>query len=86
MTNPKCNSTPELGTVHRSIRGTEYIVTGFFDPAATETADEKITRLILLKAESSSIIEAPITFAAAQKKGVRYEWAADYSPLLPPQP
>jgi len=73
MTSPKCNSTPELGTVHRSIRGTEYIVTSSFNPAATETADEKITRLILLKAGSSSIIEAPISFAAAQKKGVQHE-------------
>ncbi len=73
MTNSKLNPTPQIGSIHRSIGGTEYIVTGFFNPAATETADEKITRLILLKAESSSIIEAPITFAAAQKKGVQYE-------------
>ena len=73
MTNSKCNSTPKIGTVHHSICGTEYIVTGSFNPAATETADEKITRLILLKAGFSCIIEAPITFAAAQKKGVQYE-------------
>ena len=73
MTNSKLNSTPEVGIIHRSIRGTEYIVTGSFNPAATETADEKITRLILLKAESSSIIEIPISFTAAQKKGVQHE-------------
>ena len=73
MTNSKCNFTSKLGTVHRSIHGTEYIVIGSFNPAATETADEKITRLILLKAGFSSIIEVPITFAAAQKKGVQHE-------------
>jgi len=73
MTNLKLNSTPEVGMIHRSIRGTEYIVTGSFNPAATETADEKITRLILLKAGFSSIIEVPITFVAAQKKGVQHE-------------
>lgn len=73
MTNSKLNPTPKIGSIHRSIRGTEYIVTGSFNPAATETADKKIARLILLKAGCSSIIEAPITFAAAQKKGVQYE-------------
>ena len=73
MTNSKLNFTPEVGSIHRSIRGTEYIVTGSFNPAATETAGKKITRFILLKSGSSSIIEAPISFAAAQKKGVQYE-------------
>lgn len=73
MANSKLNPTPKIGSIHRSISGTEYIVTGSFNTAATETADEKITRLILLKVESSSIIEASITFVAAQKKGVQYE-------------
>ena len=73
MTNSKLNPTPKIGSIHRSIGGTEYIVTGSFNTAATGTADEKITRLILLKAGFSSIIEAPIPFAAAQKKGVQYE-------------
>ncbi|MEA4942190.1 MAG: transposon-encoded TnpW family protein [Oscillibacter sp.] len=73
MTQINSNPDPKFGSIHRSIRGTEYIVTGFFNPAATETADEKIIRLILLKAGFSSIIEAPITFAAAQKKGVQHE-------------
>lgn len=35
MTNPKCNSTPEIGSIH-SFCGTECIVTGSFNPSATE--------------------------------------------------
>lgn len=64
MTNSKFDPTPKAEIIHRSICGTEYIVTGSFNPTVTETAGEKITRLILLKAGFSSIIEVPITFAA----------------------
>lgn len=73
MTPKNLNPAPKVGSMHHSIRGTEYTVTSSFNPAATETADEKITRLILLKAGFSSIIEVPITFVAAQKKGVQHE-------------
>ncbi len=73
MTQLNSNPALKIGIIYRSIHGTQYIVTGSFNPAATETADEKITRLILLKAGFSCIIEAPITFAAAQRKGVQYE-------------
>ena len=73
MTNSKCNSTPKIGTVHHSICGTEYIVTGTYAPTAKETGSEKIGKLLLQDVQNSSIIPLTVLQMAAQKKGVQYD-------------
>ena len=67
------NSAPEVGSIHRSIRGTEYIVTGTYAPTAKEAGSKKIERLLLQDVQNSSIIPLTVLQMAAQKKGVQYD-------------
>lgn len=73
MATLKSDSTPEVGIIYRSIRGTEYIVTGTYAPSAKETGREKIEKLILQDFRNSSKITATVLPMAAQKKGVQHD-------------
>lgn len=64
---------PQLRSLHRTVRGTEYIVTGTYSPTSQETAKGKIARLVLRDAEMSGIMSSTVLHTAAHEKGVQHD-------------
>ena len=61
--NKSTNPAPQLRSIHCTVSGTEYIVTGFYATAARETASKKIERLLLQDAQSSGMIPTTVLHA-----------------------